>query len=94
LIRTSTWLLAVFGIAYVVSQLTMVVIIHPLWGLAFLQLQCFGCWATDYVETFATWQSAEVMEFYRAHLIVDDSHRIWYSVFFTAALMPHRPICR
>jgi hypothetical protein len=83
---SATWILVVFGVAFAVSQLTMIVIIHPLGGPAFLQLQCFGFVAADYLDAFARWQSAGVMELYRAHLIVDDAHWIWYSVFFTAAL--------
>ncbi len=69
---SATWILVVFGIAFAVSQFSMAVIIRQIGEASFLRLQCLGLHARDYLDTFARWQTEGVMEFYRAHLILDD----------------------
>jgi hypothetical protein len=91
------WLAWLFGIAYLVSQITILVIVEPL-GSSFLELQCFGFSAERSIEIFRHWEEIGAMEAYRAHFALDDVHWVWYSVFFTVVLcslferrqIPHR----
>lgn len=79
-------LLAVFGFVYVVSQVIIATIVDPLVAQRMVGLQVSGFTATDYLETFRAWDAAGTMPFYRAHLIFDDVHWIWYSIFLCVAL--------
>lgn len=92
-----TWLIAVFGIAYVASQATILIIVQPL-GTSLAELQCFGFSAETYRAVFRQWEETGVMAAYRAHFVLDDVHWVWYSVLATAILcrlferqrIPHR----
>lgn len=83
---SALWILVVFGAVYAVSQLVILVVINPIGAASFLQLQCLGLHASDYLTTFNQWQTAGIMPFYQAHFRLDDTHWIWYTIFFTAAL--------
>jgi hypothetical protein len=80
-----TWIIAVFGACYVVSQATMFVILRPL-GASFLWLQCLGFSARQYLAVFRQWEAEGVMAAYRSHFLLDDVHWLWYAGLFTAAL--------
>ena len=80
-----TWIIVLFGIAYLVSQVTILIILGPIED-AMLKLQLTGISVTDYVSVFGAWEASGDMAFYRAHFILDDVHWIWYSVLFTAVL--------
>jgi len=92
-----TWLIALFGIAYLISQVTILLIARPLGG-ALLDLQCFGFTAAKYVAVFRDWEASGAMAAYRAHFVLDDVHWVWYAAFFTVLLcrlferhrIPHR----
>ena len=80
-----TWLIVLFGIAYSISQVTILVILEPLGG-QFAKLQCFGFSADTYLAAFRHWEEAGVMAAYEAHFVLDDVHWIWYAAFFTFLL--------
>ena len=80
-----TWIIVLFGIVYLVSQITIILILGPIED-AMLKLQLTGISVTDYVSVFGAWEASGDMAFYRAHFILDDVHWIWYSVLFTAVL--------
>jgi hypothetical protein len=82
----ATWILVLSGVVFAVSQITILMIVAPLGGPTMLRLQCLGFHASDYISVFDQWQAAGLMPFYRAHLVLDDFHWVWYTVFFTAAL--------
>jgi hypothetical protein len=79
-------LLVLFGTIYLVSQVIIAILVDPLLPERMVGLQVTGFAASDYVATFATWQAEGTMPFYHAHLIFDDVHWIWYSVFLSVAL--------
>jgi len=80
-----TWLIVLFGGAYLLSQVTILVILHPLGG-SVLELQTLGFSAETVRAIFRSWQEAGLMSAYRAHFVFDDVHWVWYSGFFTALL--------
>jgi len=92
-----TWLIGLFGIAYLVSQVTILIIVEPL-GSSLAELQCLGFSADRYIAIFRHWEETGVMSAYRAHFVLDDVHWVWYSAFFTVLLcrlfesrrIPHR----
>ena len=50
-----TWLIAVLGVAYVISQVTIIVILGPIED-AMIKLQTTGVSASDYRAVFSAWQ--------------------------------------
>lgn len=80
-----TWLIALFGIAYVISQATIIIILGPIED-AMIALQTTGTSASDYLTVFRGWQESGEMDIYRAHFILDDVHWIWYAGLFTVLL--------
>lgn len=79
------WLIAVFGVAYLVSQITIIIILGPI-DEEMITLQTTGFSAADYVEVFSSWQASGEMAIYKAHFILDDPHPIWYAGLFTTLL--------
>ena len=80
-----TWIIVLFGIAYLVSQVTIIIILGPIED-AMMKLQTTGTSVTDYLAVFGAWQASGDMAFYRAHFLLDDFHWIWYTIFVTASL--------
>ena len=80
-----TWLITLFGVAYVISQFTILAILGPI-NHAMVTLQTTGISVADYLATFNAWEASGDMAFYRAHFILDDVHWIWYTMFLTTAL--------
>lgn len=80
-----TWIIVLFGVAYLVSQVTIIIILGPIED-AMLKLQATGVSVADYLSVFGAWQASGDMAFYRAHFLLDDFHWVWYTVFFTALL--------
>ncbi len=80
-----TWFLVLFGLAYVVSQLAILVTLAPV-GSELLRLQCFGFSAAKTLHVFRAWQQTGAIDASRAHFILDDVHWLWYAGFFTALL--------
>ncbi|MEK6248205.1 MAG: hypothetical protein N2C12_08500 [Planctomycetales bacterium] len=80
-----TWIIVLFGFAYLISQVTIIIILGPI-EHAMLKLQLTGISVADYVSVFSAWEASGDMAYYRAHFILDDVHWIWYSVLFTAVL--------
>ena len=79
------WLIALFGIAYVISQATIIVILGPIED-AMIKLQTTGFSASDYLTVFRAWDASGEMALYRAHFILDDYHWIWYAFLFTTLI--------
>ncbi len=79
------WLITVFGVAYVISQISIILILGPI-EEAMIVLQVSGFSADDYLAVFNSWDESGGMAFYRAHFILDDVHWIWYAGLFTTAL--------
>ncbi len=79
-------LLALFGAIYVVSQVIIATIVDPLVPERMVGLQVTGFTPADYIAVFSAWEGEGVMTFYRAHLIFDDIHWVWYTVFLTVCL--------
>jgi len=79
------WLIALFGIAYLVSQVTIIAILGPI-EEAMIKLQTTGFSASDYIEVFGAWQASGEMAIYKSHFILDDPHPIWYTGLFTTLL--------
>lgn len=79
------WLIALFGVAYAISQITILVIIEPL-GSSLAKLQLLGFSAAEYLTVFRHWEETGAMSAYRAHFIFDDTHWLLYAGFFTAVL--------
>ena len=79
------WIIVLFGIVYLVSQITILIVLGPV-EHAMFTLQLTGFSATDYVSVFSAWEASGDMARYRAHFILDDVHWVWYSVLFTALL--------
>ena len=80
-----TWLIVVFACVYVVSQVTILIILGPIED-AFIKLQVTGTSVADYLSVFGAWEASGDISFYRAHFILDDVHWIWYAGLFTALL--------
>jgi hypothetical protein len=80
-----TWIITLFGIVYLISQVTIVIILGPIED-AMLKLQITGTSVADYLSVFGAWQASGDMAIYRAHFLLDDVHWIWYTIFFTALL--------
>lgn len=80
------WLLALFGGIYVVSQVVIATIVHPLDTKKMVGLQIMGFSAETYKRVFSEWETAGTMPFYRAHLIFDDIHWVWYSIALSCLL--------
>jgi len=74
-----------FAIAYVISQITIIVILGPI-EAAMIKLQVTGVSADAYLAVFRDWEASGGMAFYRAHFILDDPHPIWYAGLFTTLL--------
>ena len=88
-----TWIIVLFGIIYLVSQITILIVLGPV-EHAMFTLQLTGFSAADYVSVFSTWEASGDMVRYRAHFILDDVHWVWYSVLFTALLSQLFERCR
>ncbi|MBI1238633.1 MAG: hypothetical protein GC199_04750 [Alphaproteobacteria bacterium] len=83
----ASWpLFLLFAGIYVVSQIIIAVLVHPLDSARMVELQVTGYSVADYQRAFAIWQEAGVFAFYRAHLIFDDVHWIWYSLALSSGL--------
>ena len=79
------WLIILFGVAYGISQITIIVILEPI-SDAMIRLQIGGFAASDYIAVFNAWDASGLMASYRAHFVLDDVHWIWYTGLFTALL--------
>jgi hypothetical protein len=82
----SKGLLALFGSIYLVSQVVIAILVHPLGTDQMVGLQVTGFSAADYRATFGAWEAAGSMPFYHAHLVFDDVHWLWYSISLSALL--------
>ena len=80
-----TWIITLFGIVYLISQVTIIIMLGPIED-AMLNLQITGTSVADYLSVFGAWQASGEMAIYRAHFLLDDIHWIWYTIFFTALL--------
>ncbi|MCE9523935.1 MAG: hypothetical protein K8S25_16070 [Alphaproteobacteria bacterium] len=79
-------MLLLFGAIYLVSQIIIATVVGPLVPERMVGLQVTGFTPADYIATFSAWKAEGVMAFYHAHLIFDDAHWIWYSIFLSVAL--------
>ena len=80
-----TWIIVFFGLVYLVSQVTIIVILGPIEDVM-LNLQVTGISVADYLAVFGAWEASGDMAIYRAHFLLDDFHWIWYTIFITASL--------
>jgi len=79
-------LLLLFGAVYGVSQVIIVILVEPLAPARMVALQLTGFTPADYVATFSGWEAEGTLPFYHAHLIFDDVHWVWYTVFLSVCL--------
>jgi len=79
-------LLLLFGGIYAVSQVIIVTLVNPLVPASMVALQLTGFTPADYMATFSGWQAEGTLPFYHAHLIFDDVHWIWYTIFLSVCL--------
>jgi hypothetical protein len=79
-------MLLLFGAIYVVSQVIIATVVDPLGPERMVGLQVTGFAPADYIATFSAWKAEGVMDFYHTHLIFDDVHWIWYTIFLSVAL--------
>ena len=80
-----TWLIVVFGSVYVISQITIIMILRPI-ADTMITLQTTGFRASDYLAVFEAWKASGAMAAFRAHFIFDNVHWIWYAGLFTTLL--------
>ena len=89
-----TWVIAVLGVIYVVSQTAILVTLAPAIS-EMLRLQCLGFTAERTLAIFHGWEASGAIDAYRAHFRLDDFHWLWYAGFFTALLgrlLERRPV--
>lgn len=79
-------LLLLFGAIYITSQVIIATIVDPLVPDRMVGLQVTGFAPEAYRAMFSTWEAEGVMQAYHTHLIFDDIHWIWYTLFLTTAL--------
>lgn len=79
-------LLVLFGGIYVVSQVIIAVVVDPLVPERMVGLQVTGFTPEAYVAVFSAWEAEGVMAFYHGHLIFDDIHWVWYTIFLSVCL--------
>ena len=91
--RLDSWAVIVaFGAAYLVSQIAIGVIVHPL-GSDMLAVQV--TLSADHVRAiFARWDAAGLTGAYAAHYRYDMLHPLWYSVALAAMLSKAFEACR
>lgn len=83
--RLDSWtVIAVFGVIYFASQITLGTIVHPL-GPDMLVVQTTLS-ADDVRAIFATWEAAGLLDTYASHYRFDMIHPLWYSLFLAALL--------
>jgi len=80
-----TWIIVVFGLLYLLSQVTILVMLGPIED-AMITLQTTGYSTADYLSVFGAWAASGEMAFYRAHFLLDDYHCILYTIAITAVL--------
>lgn len=80
------WLVLVFGAIYLISQITIAVVLGPADPRAIMTLQLSGFSASSYMETFTAWENSGAMAFYRAHFLIDGIHWLWYTLLLLALL--------
>ena len=68
-----TWLIVFSGIAWVISQVTILVILGPI-DEAMVILQTTGTTTAEYLSVFNAWVTSGGMAFYLAHFILYDFH--------------------
>ena len=86
-----TRFLLVTGVAYLVSQTIILIILHPLGSASVLQLQTTFS-PKLFLETISGWESAGLRHLYERHFYFDHLHPLWYSLFLSGliALVIHR----
>lgn len=77
--------IAVFGGAYVVSQVIIASILHPLGPLAVLRVQT-ALSPPVVQQTFAKWRTDALLDTYARHYYFDFPHPVLYAVFLSAVL--------
>ena len=80
------WLVLAFGAIYLISQVTIGVLLEHVDPAAIGKLQVSGFTASSYIETFTRWEASGVMAFYRAHFVVDGIHWLWYTLLLLSLL--------
>jgi len=80
-----SWIIVLFGLAYLISQVTIIIILGPIED-TMMKLQVSGTSVVDYLAVFGAWEASGDMAFYRAHFLFDDFHWVWYTIFLTALL--------
>lgn len=80
------WVVLVFGTICMVSQGIIGAMVAPIGALQLVSLQVTAATAADYLTTFGQWQEAGLIPFYRAHLIFDGIHWLWYVITLAALL--------
>src|SRR5690606_18817520 len=81
------WLLLISGIVFTISHTALMLALTPLGepDIVF-RIQLLFTKAADYQAQFSAWESAGVLGAYKAHLILDALHPVWYGTFGTCVL--------
>ncbi len=80
------WIVIMFTVIYLTSQIIIGMVLEQIGGPVILALQVTGFTVADYVGAFSEWEKAGMMEIYRAHLVFDDLHPIWYAMLMASTL--------
>jgi len=81
----SWWIVGVFGAIYVVSQLTLAVLLHPIGPRQVFELQTTLS-PQVFAKTLQRWERAGLLGTYASHYYLDFLHPVWYSIFLAALL--------
>jgi hypothetical protein len=82
---SSAKVILLFGIIYIVSQIIIANILHPLDSRLFLKAQTTFS-REIYLNLLQGWEQAGMMGRYRLHFYFDFIHPVWYSIFISALL--------
>ena len=74
-----------FGSAYLLSQIVLAILLHPLGSSRVLRLQTTLS-ATEFLDIVGMWQAQGLLPIYLRHYLLDFVHPLWYAVALSALL--------
>jgi hypothetical protein len=82
---SSTGVITIFAFVYIISQIIIAIILHPLDSSLFLKAQTTFS-RELYQELLQGWEKSGLMGHYRLHFYFDFIHPVWYSVLLSALI--------
>lgn len=82
--RMPTFLL-VTAVIYLVSQVTIMTVVHPLGPFTVLNLQTTFS-VDQFLSIINSWESQGLMKYYNEHYFYDNVHPVWYGFFLSSGL--------